>query len=222
MKEKRLLETGALLGALSDSQRTMRVLREEDAALRLQLDTAKQDNMGLKRELGELKGLVRNLEDRELRGIGHARGFGMGGWKRERDGKAVWNPHAHSISRLGFCGSNDNPQDAPPTRTNLLSHFISREVHLLVLDDLDFHSRHPHSQPASSTPNTKRHRRMSTASSVSLLPVSPANMTVLLHNNARDLATSTPTKLQHVYHPRPAAAPWHAKTPSAPAAAELT
>ncbi|KAF8874687.1 hypothetical protein BD779DRAFT_1565871, partial [Infundibulicybe gibba] len=42
---------------------------------------------------------------------------------------------------------------------------------------------------------------MSTASSVSLFPIPPANMTMLLHDNAEDLAASTPTILQHVYHP---------------------
>ncbi|KAF8868034.1 hypothetical protein BD779DRAFT_1602716 [Infundibulicybe gibba] len=42
---------------------------------------------------------------------------------------------------------------------------------------------------------------MSTASSVSLFPVPPANMTMLLHDNAEDLAASTPTKLQQAYHP---------------------
>ncbi|KAF8890356.1 hypothetical protein BD779DRAFT_1671322 [Infundibulicybe gibba] len=151
---------------------------EENATLRSQLDTVEWDNMGLERELGEPKGLVRDLEDKKLRGIGHARGFGTG--------------------QLGFGGSNDNLQDTPSTRTNLPLHFISREVHLpLVLDSLDFHPPHPHLQPASSTPNTKRHRRMSTTSSVSLFPIPP----MLLHDDAKGLAASTPTKLQQVYQP---------------------
>ncbi|KAF8875580.1 hypothetical protein BD779DRAFT_1476015 [Infundibulicybe gibba] len=48
---------------------------------------------------------------------------------------------------------------------------------------------------------TQNARRMSTASSQSLFPVPPANMTMLLHNNAEDPAASMPTKLQNIYHP---------------------
>ena len=56
LKEKHLTETSALLGVLSDSQRTTRMLREENGELRERIDqlgTMEMENEGLRQTVGD-------------------------------------------------------------------------------------------------------------------------------------------------------------------------
>ncbi|KAJ7630656.1 hypothetical protein FB45DRAFT_1058624 [Roridomyces roridus] len=66
LKEKHAVETGALLSALSDSQRTTKVLREENAELRdrlAQLETNFHRSMALERENQTLLEFVKELRE---------------------------------------------------------------------------------------------------------------------------------------------------------------
>ncbi|RDB18214.1 hypothetical protein Hypma_000455 [Hypsizygus marmoreus] len=97
LKAKHTLETGALLSALSDSQRTVRVLREEVGELRERLERlgrVEMENETLREVVGGLKGEVR-----ELRGsfVGSAGvGAGVSGKGNGRFG--TWN-HMHLPGR---------------------------------------------------------------------------------------------------------------------------
>jgi hypothetical protein len=58
LKDKHLTETGALLGVLSDSQRTTKMLREENVELRERINRlghVEVENEGLREAVGELR-----------------------------------------------------------------------------------------------------------------------------------------------------------------------
>lgn len=76
LREKHSTETGALLSALSDSQRTCRMLREENTELRERLRGVDRDNELLRR-------VVRELE-REIMAIVRER-------ERERERERIWD-----------------------------------------------------------------------------------------------------------------------------------
>ena len=76
LREKHSTETGALLSALSDSQRTCRMLREENTELRERLRGVDRDNELLRR-------VVRELE-REIMTIVRER-------ERERERERIWD-----------------------------------------------------------------------------------------------------------------------------------
>ncbi|KAF8872654.1 hypothetical protein BD779DRAFT_1679595 [Infundibulicybe gibba] len=171
-----------LLGALSDSQHTTRVLCEENATVRSQLDTVERDNMGLKWELGELKGLVRDLEDRELEESDMPAVLEQGSGNKNEMGR-LGGIHMHTTYRgSGSVGATTNcgmPLLLAPARC-----YISYPAKCI--------------SPSYWTTWTFT---LHTRTRMSLFPVPPANMTMLFHNNAKDFAASTPTKLQHIYHP---------------------
>ncbi|XP_006464174.1 hypothetical protein AGABI2DRAFT_120951 [Agaricus bisporus var. bisporus H97] len=62
LKEKHAVETGALLGALSDSQRTCRVLREENGELRDKMTELEKENERLKVMVGESEQEIERLK----------------------------------------------------------------------------------------------------------------------------------------------------------------
>ena len=76
LKEKHATETGALLSALSDSQRTSRMLREENTELRERLGGVERDNE-------RLRSVVRELE-REVMVVVRER-------EREREKEKTWD-----------------------------------------------------------------------------------------------------------------------------------
>jgi len=76
LREKHSTETGALLSALSDSQRTCRMLREENTELRERMRGVDRDNELLRR-------VVRELE-REIMAIVRER-------ERERERERIWD-----------------------------------------------------------------------------------------------------------------------------------
>jgi len=89
LREKHLTETGALLSALSDSQRTCRMLREESTELRERLRGVDRDN-----EL--LRTVVRELE-REIMAIVRER-------ERERERERIWDTRSTSTGLNNSAG----------------------------------------------------------------------------------------------------------------------
>ncbi|KAF9442808.1 hypothetical protein P691DRAFT_456244 [Macrolepiota fuliginosa MF-IS2] len=82
LREKHAVETGALLNALSDSQRTCRVLREENGDLRERVAEVERENERLVRDLGELEREVERLRfSRERERV----------WERERLREREWD-----------------------------------------------------------------------------------------------------------------------------------
>lgn len=83
LREKHAVETGALLSALSDSQRTCRVLRDENGELREKVADVEGENERLRRILGDL--------EREIERLKFSREWERErGWERERMKEREW------------------------------------------------------------------------------------------------------------------------------------
>lgn len=185
MKEKHGTEMGALLGALSDSQRTVRVLREENSDLRDRLErftVAVQANQELRQAYGDLQTECSNLERENvdlrkelagLRGLTHS-----------------WSGGGNSS------GSRTPVPKAAMSSSPLARTYTSRVAHEEYDDTFIDHGsevenhHHPHYSsnkdppdiilPPSSPVSSKK-RRMSNSSSI--FPIPPSNMTLLLHED---------------------------------------
>lgn len=175
MKEKHGNEMGALLGALSDSQRTVRVLREENSDLRDRLErftVAIQASQELRRVYGDLQsecsGLRRENIDlkRELvRLRGSWSGGNSSGSRTPIPNSAVsgGSPLARTFtSRAAREGYDDTSIDRR-----------SEEVEIHRHPDCLFHK--------GSSPVSSKKRRLSNSSS--LFPIPPSDMTLLLHED---------------------------------------
>ncbi|KXN89085.1 hypothetical protein AN958_06354 [Leucoagaricus sp. SymC.cos] len=105
LKDKHAVETGALLNALSDSQRTCRVLREENGELRERMAEVERDSERLKRVLGELERDVEQMRRERERE-----------WEKERDrvGDRLWDPR-------GSLGPSVGPGGGPPNWRGLVA-----------------------------------------------------------------------------------------------------
>ena len=192
MKEKHGTEMGALLGALSDSQRTVRMLREENSDLRDRLErltVAVQANLELRQVCGDLQSECSNLrrENTDLR--------------RELVGLRATNSLAHSW--IGNSTGLRTPVPRVANRSPLTRNFTPRAVqqeeydatfidhgsqvenHLHYLSSKDSHKHGAGPSditlPSSSTSTTHK-RRLSNSSSI--FPIPPSNMTLLLHEDA--------------------------------------
>ena len=203
MKEKHGIEMGALLGALSDSQRTVRVLREENSDLRDRLERltlAVQATEELRQACGDLQSECGNLrrENMDLR--------------RELVGlktlKSTSNGLTHSWSSNGSGGLR-TPVPKAASSSPLARAFTPRateegegeEYDTTFIDhgsEVEDHPHYPSSNgpgyihghgagssevilpSSSSTPSHKR--RLSNSSSI--FPIPPSNMTLLLHEDA--------------------------------------
>ena len=182
MKEKHGTEMGALLGALSDSQRTVRVLREENSDLRDRLErltVAVQANQELRRVCGDLQSECGSLRKentdlrRELRGLTR-NGVGGGGGGNSSGArtpvpKTATNnssPLARTFtSRVALEGEYDN---------TFIDHGSEVENHIIE-----------HGSPSSDIDNfpspSSKKRRLSNSSSI--FPIPASNMTLLLHED---------------------------------------
>lgn len=90
LREKHAIETGALLNALSDSQRSCRVLREENGELRDKIAEVEGENERLRRMMSDLEMEVERLKysrERER------------GWERTRLRERRWEPMGKGSSR---------------------------------------------------------------------------------------------------------------------------
>jgi hypothetical protein len=189
LKEKHATETGALLGALSDSQRTTRVLRDEIGELRERLERfghLEVDNDSLRRMVGELRKEVGDLRMQLLKTGSRLGTWGGTGAGRRSGLSTPIPPYQKEEDSWSSAINGDDNRDRDQNRglhsgTNVL--FLERDQDH---EDL-FHHHHDHdrtevSGPASSsTPAPKTHlRRFSTTSSI--FPIPPSNMTMLLHD----------------------------------------
>ena len=195
LKEKHAIETGTLLHALSDSQRSVRVLREENDELRGRigrLEGVERENEELRREVVELGREVGGLKMR----VGGRGGFGGGESSARRFGGA-WTTRPSALGTTIPFGR----QDMDDTYADV------DDMDEASLDDGDRHRWRSRDRPAqrrygpdhddgldalppptsSSTPvaisKKQVHARRKRLTSVSsTFPVIPGNMTMLLHD----------------------------------------
>lgn len=200
LKDRHTSEMGALLGALSDTQRTVRMLREENLQLRDRLDQfgpVGQENDDLRhacevleREVIRLRNDYGDLQDeitasRSLRAPG---GLSQS-WSQS------------SVGSAGFKTPVAKQGNSSPLAIDTTPHFLQtddddEEVYnntMIIHDDddedePDFEDSRPEDHPvlshmthksSSATPSLKR--RLSNSSSI--FPVPPANMTMLLDDD---------------------------------------
>ncbi|KAG6889750.1 hypothetical protein C0992_004268 [Termitomyces sp. T32_za158] len=191
LKDKHAGETEALLGALSDSQRTAKLLREENGDLRDRLEQAEAEVNALRKVVGELTKETGDLRvqiqmlklstNNRLGAIIQKNGFSLPlHIERDDNGSNKWSDPVSCKVR-----------DKPEVTFNL--HQL-QDRNARIPDAAD---HHPDSQAVqagpvvlSSTPVMSKHkRRFSTTSSV--FPVPPANMTMLLHDHEYDQDTGS-------------------------------
>ncbi|KAF5383693.1 hypothetical protein D9615_003625 [Tricholomella constricta] len=191
LKDKHATETGALLGALSDSQRTARVLREENGELRDRLEHVEAENGALRRVVGDLTkeaGELRVQMQMLKTSTTTSSRLGAGTWSipARRSGLST-AIHIDQDDSDGW-GSpvkddGERSQDEMGTATRRLSSRNGRDTEE---ESQRFHNDHlelPQTGPVlSSTPAMHKHRRRFSTTS-SIFPVPPPNMTMLLHDN---------------------------------------
>ncbi|KAF9462817.1 hypothetical protein BDZ94DRAFT_1260396 [Collybia nuda] len=183
LKDKHATETGALLGALSDSQRTTRMLRDENGELRDRLEGLGHvvvENEKLRRVVDDLRQEVGDLRMQLLK-----TGSRLGTWGGTGTGRRS------GLSTPIPPNEDDTWSNPRPTNGDISR---DRDQHRGTLTETNQKYDHLHpnhdrldiSGPASSsTPAAKtHHRRFSTTSSI--FPVPPPNMTMLLHDNDHD------------------------------------
>ena len=175
MKERHGTEMGALLGALSDSQRTVRMLREENSDLRDGLERftgAVQANHELRQVCADLQSECSSLRRENtnlrkeligLRGLAHS-------WSGGSGSKTPVPKAANSSSPLSRTYTAREEYD-----NTFIDHGSEVENHLHYQDSPDLIL--PPSSPVSS-----KKRRLSNSSSI--FPIPPSNMTLLLHEDA--------------------------------------
>jgi hypothetical protein len=153
LKEKHLTETGALLGALSDSQRTSKMLREENGKLRDSLDrlgdfeteveplrTAVGE---LRREVGELRMQLAKADTSVSR---------LGAWTARRSGLST------SISSANMSQKDEEMRrmsmDGKAGRGHDQDRFSPQHEPEREDDELEFdHTPHPHHHPFDNDPD---------------------------------------------------------------------
>lgn len=219
LRDKHQVETGALLSALSDSQRTVRVLREENSDLRERLERladaeAENDELrrvctelrrectDLRRECVELRREMRLGATRTPSGLGNSwSNASSSGYRtpvpvRQKQGhsgrlQAQWNRDRDDQDRLLTVPTEDQH---PP--------ILDFDEEVIEPQDDDEDDEEPPSVEPISTLSAQR--RLSTASSI--FPVLPPNMTMLLHEDAThpaDLSGSNRSSLEqsHFHFP---------------------
>ena len=176
MKEKHGTEMGALLGALSDSQRTVRMLREENSDLRDRLErftVAVQANQELRQVYGDLQSECSSLRRenidlrKELKGLTHSwSGSGL----RIPMPKAAISSSSSPLARTSTSRLAHEEEEYDDT---FIVHGSEVEKYLSNKDII--------LPPPSSPGVSSKKRRLSTSSSI--FPIPPSNMTLLLHED---------------------------------------
>ncbi|KAF8623311.1 hypothetical protein AX17_007453 [Amanita inopinata Kibby_2008] len=188
LKEKHATEMGALLGALSDSQRTTRMLREENSDLRDRLDAlgdVEAENEGLRRQVRNLKRELSELRIQVLRSNGRVNGS-RNGWLSPNGsgrGSGYSTPveeRQEWISRSSVEKDDDDEDDTqvvvPKGLLRPLPKSRPQSFQVSVASTL-----------APSAPETPRHHR-SPSDTSSIFPPVPSNMTMLMHEDNALLA----------------------------------
>ncbi|KAF9481097.1 hypothetical protein BDN70DRAFT_920101 [Pholiota conissans] len=201
LKERHGTEMGALLNALSDSQRTVRMLREENSQLRERLDrfaAVGRENEDLRHTCevleGECLGLRRDYSDlqRELASLRVARASsGL---------TASWSQSSTSSS--GLRTPITKPGNSSPLAVDATPQFLRHQqdadqysdtiiIHDTMDDGYGFNlpsetdinaPRQSNGVNATSSATPSLKRRLSNTSSI--FPIPPANMTMLLHEDS--------------------------------------
>ncbi|KAJ2929611.1 hypothetical protein H1R20_g7486, partial [Candolleomyces eurysporus] len=179
----------ALLNALSDSQRTVRMLREENADLRDRFNrvgSLKTENEELALRYTRLKHDYDNLDlanerlRRELSKVNASR-------RSANDRSPQWN----SVSlRTPMAKQQHNSRSQhhayeDRTRLHIPSH-VDRNAPVIVDDEDRYYARdhrNDSEQDLSSPTTPHPARRGSSTSSISIFPAPPSNMTMLLHED---------------------------------------
>ncbi|KAJ8073600.1 hypothetical protein PM082_011878 [Marasmius tenuissimus] len=192
LKEKHTIETEALLSALADSQRTTRILREENGELRERLQEAErlEDVVDdLRRQLGRIE----EENDRLRRFVADSVMRESDSGEKEMDtqrrtraflsNKGSLGRHTGAVIasplRQGIRAASPPSPPSPPTATK--DSFDPEVTGAFIKDDINSNKK---VLASTSTPaaSHRRSRRFSTASS-SIFPALPANMTMLNEEN---------------------------------------
>ena len=187
LKEKHATETGALLGALSDSQRTTRMLREENTDLRERLERMgdlEGENEELRREV---RGLRREVNELKIQLLTASGGRGSrNGWLATGRRSGMSTPV--SEERKEWLAPRPSMSDADDTEV-LPSKVKDVFRPPSVWSRQDAPPLSPSPPSLSSAPDTpanpetpRRHRRCPSDTS-SIFPVLPSNMSMLLHED---------------------------------------
>jgi hypothetical protein len=196
MKERHGTEMCALLGALSDSQRMVRVLREENSDLRDRLErltVAVQANQELRQVCVDLQSECSSLERENVdlrKELVGSRGLTHGSGSRTPVPKAA---AANSTS-------------SPLARTFTNYRVAHEEYDDTFIDHGSEVENHQHQRYlskkessdiilASSSPVSSKKRRLSDSSSI--FPIPPSNMTLLLHDDVTSTLGSIASASDH-------------------------
>ncbi|KAG5647802.1 hypothetical protein DXG03_007724 [Asterophora parasitica] len=180
MKDKHSTETAALLGALSDSQRTTRVLREENGELRDRLEQVEAENDALRRVVGDL-----TKEAGELRV--QMQMLRTSTSTNSRLAAGTWSIPTRRSGLSTSIRIDQDDDDDWGSHVDGGEHIQEDDTRRHVDEETQrYHSEHlelPQSGPVlSSTPAAHKHRRRFSTTS-SIFPVPPPNMTMLMHDN---------------------------------------
>ena len=184
LKEKHATETGALLGALSDSQRTTRMLREENIDLRERLERMR-DSEGENEELRrEVRGLRREVNELKIQLLTASGGRGSrNGWLSAGRRSGVTTPVSEEREWLpprSSMSDTDVTEVLPPKVKDVFrpqSVWSRQEAPPLSPSPPSLFSA-PDTPASPETP--RRHRRCPSDTS-SIFPVLPSNMSMLMH-----------------------------------------
>ena len=210
LKERHGTEMGALLGALSDSQRTVRVLREENSDLRDRLERLtlvvqaseelrqacgdlqsecnglKRENMDLRRELRTLKSTTNN------NGLNWSSSSSTGLRTPVPKTASGSSPLARTFTPTVVAAQDDEEEAEAEYDNTFIDHGSEVENH-----HHHHYRHHSHSKDSDYTPTNSsgailpssssssipsQKRRLSNSSSI--FPIPPSNMTLLLHEDA--------------------------------------
>ena len=194
LKEKHATETGALLGALSDSQRTTRMLREENHDLRERMERMgdlEGENEELRREM---RGLRREMNELKIQLLTATGGRGS------RNG---WLATGSAVSVVGRRSGVNTPVEERQEWLPRSSMSDADDTEVLPPKVKDvfrppsvWSSHQDASSPTSPSPplsapdapaspeTPRRHHRRCPSDASSVFPVLPSNMSMLLHEES--------------------------------------
>lgn len=194
MREKHEMETSALLGALSDSQRLVKVLREENAELRERLadrDAERNELIAERREFEERLSERLDLADRvgELEEENAALRSFVDGLRRE---VAAWERKA-AFTKVSFDADGDVSSISRAGNSRL-------DPDDCVHFDPDIGVRLDPDVEEEEDLTARIRKRVSTASS--LFPILPSNMSMLMAEDGADVGSSSLLNHQSYQHSR--------------------
>ncbi|KAF8631504.1 hypothetical protein AX15_002368 [Amanita polypyramis BW_CC] len=180
LKEKHSTETGALLGALSDSQRTTRLLREENADLRERLGRVRDLEAENEELRHEVRGLRRETSELKIRLL--AGNVGRGGRNGWLGTGSTGRRSGLSTPVEGRQGSPLQPSLDQQNETDDMEVILSKDaLRASTWNRCQESLSEPVDTPAS--PEALQHHRRSPSDASSIFPVLPSNMSMLMHED---------------------------------------